>query len=191
MSRLSAVRQLRRGFTIIEIITVLVVIGVILAAVVPRMHVTPEREVRSQAYQLVNDLELARTKAISSKSQTRMVFDVTSETYTGFIDDDHDGIIMESPAEQDSLRGFGTRTLPSTVQFGQGAAPVLPDVPIAGPIGFAAARLNFSNRGTTLPFQTRGVIYLVHRDDPNVVAAVAVSGAGSFKVWVYRNGSWQ
>ena len=43
----------------------------------------------------------------------------------------------------------------------------------------------------TLPFGTQGVIYLRHRDDPTVVAAVTVTGAGSVRVWNYRGGTWQ
>ena len=181
----------RKGFTMIEMITVLAIIAVILATVIPRMQVTPAREVRSQAYILIGDLELARTKAVSAKSDTRLVFDVGSGSYTGYMDDNHDGVINETASEEAALGGFGTRTLPSDVLFGQGVAPALPSISGTGPITFTGSRLNFNNRGLTTPFQTRGAVYLVNRDDPSVVAAVAVSGAGSFRVWIYENGVWQ
>jgi hypothetical protein len=34
-------------------------------------------------------------------------------------------------------------------------------------------------------------VYFVHRDDPEAVAAVSVTGSGSVKAWVYLGGDWQ
>ena len=182
---------MRKGVTLIEVLTVLAVIGLVLAIVVPRMHATPEREVRSEAYQLVNDLEVARTRAIATKAPVRVVFDVVGGAYTAYLDDDGNGAVKETPDEAAAVHGFGTRVLDASVRFGAGDASPLPDVPGTPPVTFAGARIDFDNRGLTAPFGTRGAIYLASRDDPRVAAAVSVSGAGAFRVWFYRNGSWQ
>jgi hypothetical protein len=34
------------------------------------------------------------------------------------------------------------------------------------------------------------VIFLTHGDDPSAVAAVSISGAGAFRAWRHRNGTW-
>jgi hypothetical protein len=38
---------------------------------------------------------------------------------------------------------------------------------------------------------SRGTIYLRDAKDPNTVAAVTATGAASFRVWLYKGGTWQ
>jgi len=89
------------------------------------------------------------------------------------------------------MRGFGQRTLDPQVLLGRGSATPLSGWPVGDPTSFTSSRLNFKGNGMTLPFGTQGIIYLRHRDDPSVVAAVTVTGAGSVRVWIYRGGTWQ
>ena len=48
----------------------------------------------------------------------------------------------------------------------------------------------FDTRGMLTPLGTTGVIYLVHEDDPDALAAVTLSGGGAFRYWRFRNGQW-
>ena len=89
------------------------------------------------------------------------------------------------------MRGFGQRTLDPQVLLGRGSATALSGWPTGDPTSFTGSRLNFKGNGMTQPFGTQGIIYLRHRDDPIVVAAVTVTGAGSVRVWTYQGGTWQ
>ena len=182
---------MQSGFTLIEMLFVTVFIGITLAITVPRMRRTPQQTVRAVALELTRDLEVARSRALSTKKQARIVFDVPGGTYVGYLDDDRDGTFTESQTEMDELRAGGKFTLPSNVKYGRGAAGPVPGTTGSGEVTFDPDRVEFTSRGVTDPLGTRGVIYLVHKDRADAVAAVVVSGAGSFKTWVFRAGTWQ
>ncbi len=184
-------RMRRNGFTLIELITVLAMVGVILAIAIPRMRVSPVRKVGSAARQLAGDLEGARNRSLSAKRASRVVFDVAGNTYVGYLDDDGDGTFAQSQSETQALRVLSRRDLAVDVRFGRGGVGPVPGDAGSGAVTFDNDRVEFDTRGITLPFGERGTIYFVYRDDPNVVAAVAVSGSASFKIWVYRGGQWQ
>jgi len=182
----------RKGFTLVEAVTVMVVMGLMLAIGIPYLRVSPYQEVRNAGMQLARDLEAVRTRALATRSTARIVFDPSGASYTGFLDDNRDGVLTESTAEQGALRAFaGNRSLGSGVTFGSGVAGPVPNDTATGPITFINDRLEFDGRGVTTPFGTRGVVYLVNQRESTAVAAVAVSGAGSLKLWVYREGTWQ
>ena len=183
---------MRKGFTLIEMLIVITLMSIMVAIAIPFMRVSPTRKVRIQATQLKRDLELARTRALSTKASTRLKFDQTDESYTGYADDDDDGKILEKAAETLALRGFGRRELDGAVQYGRGNAGAVPgDTAGSGAVTFLTDYVEFNGRGVTLPFGTRGAVYFVHRDDSDAVAAVSVTGSGSIKMWVYQGGSWQ
>jgi hypothetical protein len=52
-------------------------------------------------------------------------------------------------------------------------------------------RIDFEAAGLTRPLNSRGTIYLRDAKDPNTVAAVTATGAASFRVWLYKGGTWQ
>lgn len=178
------------GFTLVEMVVVLAMAAVLLAIALPQLRPSPTRTVQWAARQLVNDLELVRTRALATKRGVRVAFNA-ADAYVGFLDDDGDGTFAESVAETQALRGFGTRTLDALVRFGRGSAPALPGETGTGPVTFPNDRVDFDSRGITVPQGARGSIYLVHRDYPDAVAAVSISGSASFKVWAYRDGAWQ
>jgi prepilin-type N-terminal cleavage/methylation domain-containing protein len=180
----------RSGFTFIEMLVVLVMIGVMLAMTSPAFRVKPTQKVSSSAQQLLRDLELARTRAMSTRKRVRIVFDPVAGTYTGYLDHDRDSIINETPIERQALQVLGLRELPPDVRFGPGSAGPVPGDASAAATTFAGDRFEIAANGVTEPFGTRGSIYLVHRDDPTAVAAVTVTGSASFKLWEYRGG-WQ
>ena len=181
----------RRGFSLIEMLVVIVMIGLLTAILVPRFRMSPRSKVRAAADEMVRDLELVRSRALSTRTWTRMRFDTGAGTYTGYLDDNRDSAFALTTAEIDSLHGFGVRTLDPAVAYGRGTAPDVPALPGPGVITFANPWVDFDARGLTTPFGTKGVIYLVSRNDPSAVAAVTVSGGGGIRTWTYNGTSWQ
>jgi prepilin-type N-terminal cleavage/methylation domain-containing protein len=179
------------GFTLIEMIFVLAMMGILFAITIPRIRVSPAKKVRMAAQQLVRDLEVARTRALATKKNARVLFDVGGNAYAGYLDDDRDGVFALTQDESRALGARGRVELPRTVQFGIGSASAIPDDPGAPPITLAGNRVEFGARGVTEPFGSRGTIYLVHRNDPNAVAAVSITAAGSFQWWTFVGGAWQ
>lgn len=185
-------RSSRKGFTLVEVVVVIVVMGIASLIVLPRLRVTPRTHVRNAADQLVRDLELARTRALAAKAIARIDFFPGAATYVGYLDDNQDGVIAATASEIQALRGFGQRTLAPKVVFGPGSAPAIPGDSVAVPVTFAGNRIAFNNRGLPEPFGVRGVVYFTYQSDNTVAGAVSVSGSGSFRSWVYTpGGGWQ
>ena len=180
----------RRGFSLIELLTVVTVMGIMMTIALPYMRVSPQTKVRSAGRDLVRYLEVIRTRALSTKKTVRLTFDLADGSYTAYLDDDRDQIFLQTVAESQAV-GIGTRSLRTRTVFGMGNASELPNYPGTGPVTFANNRVEFNTRGVTTPFGLRGVVYIMYGDDPNAVAAVSISGSASFKVWEYRDGAWQ
>ena len=182
----------RAGFTLIEVVTVVTLVGMVSLFLLPRLRITPRSHVRNAAELLVRDLELVRTRALATKSPVRVDFATGSSTYVAYLDDNQDGVISATAAEIQAMHGFGQRTLTSKVVYGMGSAPAIPGDTVATPVTFANDRVMFNNRGLPEPFGVRGVIYFTHQDDNTIAGAVSVSGSGSFTSWVYTpGGGWQ
>ena len=180
----------RRGFSLIELLTVITVMGIMMTIALPYMRVSPQTKVRSAGRDLVRYLEVIRTRALSTKKSVRLTFDLADGSYTGYLDDNRDGTFDQTVAESQAV-GIGTRSLRTRTVFDMGNASELPNYPGTGPVTFANNRVEFNTRGVTTPFGVRGAVYIMYRDDPNAVAAVSISGSASFKVWEYRDGDWQ
>ncbi len=184
-------RAARRGYSLIELLVVAVVVGIMLTIFGARFRISPETEVQLAATQLAQDLDLARTRALSTRSLARVRFSTGSGNYTGYLDDDNDGAIVQTQSERDALRAFGTRALPLHVAFGRGDASDVPDVVGAGPITFADETVEFDARGLTLPAGVGGVVYLRQESSTTAVAAVAISPAGNVRLWTWQLGAWK
>jgi hypothetical protein len=94
--------------------------------------------------------------------------------------------------EQSGWRG---ELLADDMEFGQGKATLGPDgSSISSVLDLPANPLVFSRRGAVVWPDTLtnswGTVYLNHKDDPNLVWAVAVSRSGFVRVWTYRSKKW-
>lgn len=174
-----------------EMMVVLALVGLMTAMVAPRLRVSSRQRVRAAAYQLQQDLDLVRTRALTTRRATRLVFDVTHGSYDGYLADRGSTTFAQSAAEQDSLAALRHRSLPDGVSFGRSSAPDLPGFAGSGDVTLPDSRADFDSRGMVQPFGTRGVIYLTHDDDPGAVAAVALTPGAAIRVYVYNGESWQ
>lgn len=170
---------------------VVIVAGLMMAIVVPKFRISAETEVQLAAMQLAQDIDLARTRALSTRSAVRITFASGTRLYTGYLDDNADGTIGETKTERDALRGFATRTLPTRVTYGKGSATSVPNDAASAAITFAGSKVDFDSRGLTTPAGAGGVVYLRSETKATAVAAVAVSPAGNVRLWTWRNGGWQ
>ncbi len=184
-------RATRHGFTLIEMMIVIVVMGLGMMIAIPRFRVSDKTKARQLATQLTGDLEVARSKAMAHRAQVRVVFDAATSSYTGYLDFDRDGVFAESNAERDSLHAFGTRVLPTGASFGRAGQVDITNFAGAGAITFPTPQINFDGRGLTTPFGTRGVVYVQLAADTGAVAAVTVSGAGGVRLWTSEGGYWR
>ncbi len=166
-----SVRQPRAGFTLIELLMVVIVVGVMMAVAVPKFRISPETEVQLAAMQLAQDIDLARTRALSTRSR-RVQFGASARDYTGYLDIDNDGTISGTSTEREALRGFATRTLPTRVDYGRGSAGPIPNDASSSAITFSGSQVDFDSRGLTFPMGNSGVIYVRHEVTSSAVAAV-------------------
>lgn len=191
MSRTTLLRA-RSGFTIIELLMVVAVVGIMMSIVLPKFRISEKTEVQLAGIQLAQDLDVSRTRALSTREMVRVAFKTGTRKYGGYLDADGDGTIVESDAEWQALRGFGVRTLPDRVTYGRGAAGAIPGDAPSGEVTFPNARLEFDARGLTMPMGTRGVVYLASENDPYAVVAIQVTPSGNVRFWTYKQvGGWQ
>ena len=69
------------GFTIIEVILVVLIIGIAAAVVVPMVSSAGGMQIRAAVNMVAADLEYAKSMAISRGQPYSVVFDKTTETY--------------------------------------------------------------------------------------------------------------
>ena len=181
----------RSGYTLVELIVVVIMVASMMAIALPRLRISASTEVQLAGMQLAQDLDLARTRALSARSLARVTFNTSARTYTGYLDDDADGTISETQVERDALHGFATRTLPANINYGRGSASAVAGDVASGTVTFPGAKMNIDSRGLIAPTTASGTVYLVNQNDPTAVVAVAVSPAGNMRLWTWRDGAWQ
>ena len=192
MASLHDASRARRGFTIIELLAVMMIVGIMMAVMLPKFRISEKTEVQLAGIQLAQDMDIARTRALSTREQVRVAFYGSTRKYGGYLDDNGDGTISETAAEWQALRGFGIRELPIRVSFSRGSAGPIPDDATTGGIGLPGERIEFDSRGLTMPMGTRGVVYLANDNDPFAVVAVQITPSGTVRFWTYhKDGGWQ
>ena len=88
-----------RGFTLVEVIIVVVILSIAAMMAIPMMSSAGSVQIRSAADAIAADLEYAKSMAISRQRMYSVVFDTSSESYQ--IQDDT-GTVIKHPVK----RGF-------------------------------------------------------------------------------------
>jgi len=79
-------RMLKSGFTIIEVLMVILILGIAAAVVVPMASSAGSMQVRAAANMVAADLEYAKSMAISRGQAYAVKFDTTNEVYRVVVD---------------------------------------------------------------------------------------------------------
>ena len=99
----------KRGFTLVELMTTVVIVGIIASMAVPRFQKSFERmHFRTANRDIISTLRLARSKAVSEKAPHGVFFDSQNRTVTIFKDTDSPSLYLFS--HSDSV--IATDTLP-------------------------------------------------------------------------------
>lgn len=77
----SGVTSLHKGFTLVELIVVVVIIGIVSMIAVPMMSSAADMQARSAANRIAADLDYAKSLAMTHQKAFSVVFNPTSESY--------------------------------------------------------------------------------------------------------------
>jgi hypothetical protein len=151
---------------------------------IPRFVVSPRSAVETAGMQLIQDLDVARIRALATRSATRVRFTSGSPTYASYLDHDADQLFAYSNEEMAALHGSGVRELPKGVVFDRGSLPSFPGADLLAVRGF----IEFSPSGLS----ASRVAYLRAEDDGNAGIAVQVLPSGGMRLWRHREGTgWE
>lgn len=185
-------RRARAGYTILELLVVVAIVGITLGMVAPRMRLSGATAVQLAGTQMAQDIDVTRTRALSTRQLSRVAFRESGKAYGGYLDHNDDGVIGEIAIEWQELRGFGERPLPPGIVYGRGPAPAIPDDASSGNITFANARVEFDSRGLVVPQGTGGVVYLRSEAEDDAVVAISVAPSGNTRMWTWKSsGGWK
>jgi prepilin-type N-terminal cleavage/methylation domain-containing protein len=178
----------RSGFTIIEILMVVVLIGLIAGIAIPRLKIGSYR-VNGAARSVASLLARAQRLAVTNQYDVNVLFDVAGNAIRVHEDADADNVIDNNERVRRYPLGDG-------VEFGLGGAPQRPAG--AGPVTFTRqlagqAELIFRRDGSA---SENGAIYIT---TPNAQAAGRVNDARSIEVvratgrpqwYTYQGSAW-
>lgn len=94
-----------RGFTLIELMAVIVIIAIAAMLAIPMFSSAASVQIRSAADMIAADIEYARSMAISKQKTYTVIFDESAESYR--IEDDT-GIISHPVTHKDYVVNFKT-----------------------------------------------------------------------------------
>ncbi|BAH37774.1 MAG TPA: prepilin-type cleavage/methylation domain-containing protein [Gemmatimonas aurantiaca] len=182
----------RAGFTLLELIAVVTIVGAVMAIAAPRFRIARSTELQLAGMQMAQDIDVARTRSLSTRLLVRVSFNTTTKQYGGYLDHDGDGTLTQSAAEWQALRGFGERPLPKGISFGRGAAPGIPDDASSQAVTFTNSRVEFDSRGLVRPMGSSGVVYMTADLEPKAVVAISVAPSGNARFWTWSpEGGWK
>ena len=96
MSAVETINRTRRavrrgGFSLIELIAVIVILAILSATAVPTLSAITVNRQRQAARQLLRDMTLARQWAVATGTRTWVIFDTGAETWTVKAEDPEEG----------------------------------------------------------------------------------------------------
>ena len=95
--RISDLSHIERGFTLVEIIIVVVILSIAAMITVPMMSSASSVQIRSATNLIAADLEYAKSMAISRGQNYSVVFDKSANSYQI---EDHDGNVIQHPVKK-------------------------------------------------------------------------------------------
>ena len=112
-------RRREAGFTLIEVTMVLVIVGIMLAFVLPRVDsMSPKYALRAAARELGATIDSARASAVTTGMTTGILYDLANNRYqlfgSGNGDDEAYG---RGPGPRGLWPAGGSQTLPGNVRF--------------------------------------------------------------------------
>lgn len=177
----------REGFTLIEMVTVLAILGIIMAMAAPNFSKWKEKhEINGQAQKVYFDLMLARTNAVKNNNLVRVDFNTTSHTYTIHDDTNENG-------SQDSGEAVKSVTLENDVNFAYNTG--MTDVDgnaVNAAVSFGGSTtVTFDSRGQS---SSSGSVFMLHTNDigntndrARYISVLQATGAVDY--WVYDGSS--
>ena len=83
------INQLRNGFSLIELIIVIIILGIIIAASSSRLRdITVNARVSAAVNQVTSDIDQAKTISMGMRRQIKIIFNQNNETYTIYKNDE-------------------------------------------------------------------------------------------------------
>lgn len=115
------VRERTRGFTLLELLAVMALIGLVLFFVIPNLdNMTPTARLKAAARKIGTTMELAQGEAVAEGKELTLAYDLSKGTYW---------IILPAPTPPPGSSGTSSSTTPTTqASSGSGPAPPPPDV---------------------------------------------------------------
>ena len=87
--------RFQRGITLVEVMTTVVIVGIVAALAVPKFQIAFERiKFRAANREITSQLRLARSYAVSTKEQHGVHFDAGAMSYTLFVDKVNTGAML-------------------------------------------------------------------------------------------------
>ena len=177
-----------KGFTIIEVIIVIVVIGIMAAIAVPNfLGYLPESRLKTAARDLFSNLQLAKIGAIRNNSDWAIVFNVAAGRYYVCSNDGGDGT-WTGPGSNDTvqktvvLADYG-----SGVTYGSGTGfSGIDGGPLGNGVTYPGAVVVLEPRGTT---DNTGYVYLTNSTGTSYIGVGTIT-SGVVRLRKWTGSSW-
>src|SRR3989337_3183021 len=96
-------RKLNRGYTLIELSLIILLIGVILVFVLPKLDNLGDTRLRTTARQLAGKIQSLYDESVLKKQPYQLVFDITNSTYSFSEISDEESSVISDAAKETSL----------------------------------------------------------------------------------------
>jgi prepilin-type N-terminal cleavage/methylation domain-containing protein len=179
----------RRGFTIVELVLVMVIMGMMAAIALPRLRVSPQQEVEGEARRVLQSLELARSRAYASRAAVLVA--ISDDRVTFFLDDNRDSSFAMARTEVAAFGPGAEIVLPAGLRLRQGAPGPVPGDSTTARQASIVQLVRIAPRGSPDPFGSQFTLYVSSATDDRATAAITMTPAGNVRYWTYDAGGWR